>query len=130
MHISSLMDNLPQRFLAHIVFFDAPKGTMGLVFVKFGNRPPHTNHPPARALALPDQSQPRPHCLHVGRFETTAASLCALTSIMGMLTKGRQLPLRSSRSHLAFQFSCSFFLPFFSLLYFEFILCYFESVLL
>ena len=96
-----------------LCFFDAPKGTMGLVFVKFGNRPPHTNHPPARALALPDQSQPCPHCLRVGRFETTAASLCALTSIMGMLTKGRQLPLRSSRSHLAFQFSCSLFSPFF-----------------
>jgi len=82
------------------MFFDAPKGTMGLVFVKLGKRPPHTNHPPAAALVLPDQSQPRPDCLHVGRFETTAASLCALTSIMGLLTKGRQLPLRSSRSKL------------------------------
>ena len=90
-------------WLAHNLFNSPlPKGTMGLVFVKLGNRPTHPSHPPAPALALPDQSQPRPHCLPVGRFETTAASLCALTSIMGMLTQGRQrpLPLRSSRSKL------------------------------
>ena len=76
---------------------------MGLVFVKLGNWPAHPSHPPASALALPDQSQP----LHAGRFETTAASLCALTSIMGILTQGRQrqLRLRSSRSHLAFHLS-------------------------
>ena len=92
-------------WLAHIVFFIAPKGTMGLVFVKRGNTPTHPSHPPA--LAVPDQSQPRPHSLHAGRFETTAANLCALTSIMSILTQGRQrqLRLRSSRSHLAFHLS-------------------------
>ena len=117
------MDHLLQRFsmvfgsyIVSHMFFDAPKGTMGLVFVKFGNGPPHTNHPPnpPAPQVLPDQSQlKRPHCLHVGRFETTAASLCALTSMVGILTKGRQLPLRSSRSHLAFQFFCSCFFSLF-----------------
>ena len=108
-----VMDNLPQRFSAHSVagshcaFLLLPKGTMGLVFVKLRNRPTHPSHPPVLALAVPDQSQPRPHSLHADRFETTAASLCALTSIMGILPQGRQrqLRLRSSRSHLAFHLS-------------------------